>query len=152
MTDTVDHVTRSRMMTGIKSKNTKPELLIRSLLHKNGFRFRLHEKKLYGKPDIVLPKYKAIIFVNGCFWHGHENCIFFRLPSTREEFWKEKILKNHNNDTKNIKALLQDDWRIAIIWECSIRGKNKNPMDVINRLTQWLLSSDNFLEITGSPF
>lgn len=150
MADNVDNITRSRMMARIKSKNTKPELLIRSLLHKKGFRFRLHDKKLAGKPDIVLPKYNAIIFVNGCFWHGHENCTFFRIPGTRENFWKEKIYKNQNNDNKNIKILLKENWRIAIVWECSIRNKKNNYIHVINLLAEWLINSEHFLEISAN--
>lgn len=98
MVDIVDVSTRSRMMAGIKNRNTKPEILIRKLLYKKGYRFRLHVKDLPGKPDIVLPKYKAVIFVNGCFWHGHKNCSLFKLPATRTEFWQEKITRNQAND------------------------------------------------------
>lgn len=101
MVDIVDVSTRSRMMAGIKNRNTKPEILIRKLLHKKGFRFRLHVKDLPGKPDIVLPKYKALIFVNGCFWHGHINCHLFKLPATRTEFWQAKITRNQANDCKS---------------------------------------------------
>lgn len=148
MTDIVDSSTRSRMMAGIKSKNTKPELLIRSLLHKRGFRFRLHVKDLPGKPDIVLPKYNAVIFVHGCFWHGHKNCHFFKLPGTRTEFWQEKILKNQVNDAKSIEILLTNNWRVCIVWECSIRGAKKDLNKVINSISDWLLSTELFIEIT----
>lgn len=150
MTDIVDRATRSLMMARIKSKNTKPELLIRSLLHKKGFRFRIHANKLPGRPDIIFPKFKAIIFINGCFWHGHKNCPLFRLPKTRVEFWENKIHRNQKNDEKNIKTLLNSNWRVAIVWECSIRGKNKDPAYVINKLTDWITSSNTFLEISGN--
>lgn len=147
MTDIVDSSTRSRMMASIKSKNTKPELLIRSLLHKRGFRFRLHVKDLPGKPDIVLPKYNAVIFVNGCFWHGHKNCHLFKLPSTRTEFWQAKILKNQVNDSKYIELLLNSNWKVCIVWECSIKGTKKDLNRVINCISEWLLSTKLFIEI-----
>lgn len=147
MTDIVDSSTRSRMMAGIKSKNTKPELLIRSLLHKRGFRFRLHVKGLPGKPDIVLPKHNAVIFVNGCFWHGHKNCHLFKLPNTRTEFWQEKIIKNQVNDAKSIELLLKSNWKVCIVWECSIRGAKKDLNKVIKRISEWLLSTESFIEI-----
>lgn len=148
MVDIVDSSTRSRMMAGIKSKNTKPELLIRSLLHNRGFRFRLHVKDLPGKPDIVLPKYHSVIFVNGCFWHGHKNCHFFKLPSTRTEFWQAKIFKNQVNDAKSIELLLNNNWRVCIVWGCSIRGAKKDLNKVINSISEWLLSTESFIEIT----
>ena len=132
MVDIVDSITRSRMMAGIKSRNTKPELLIRSLLHNRGFRFRLHVKDLPGKPDIVLPKYHSVIFINGCFWHGHQECHLFRLPATRTEFWQEKIYRNQTNDSRAIDLLLANNWRVCIVWECSIRGAKKDPEKVIN--------------------
>lgn len=148
MADIVDSSTRSRMMAGVKSKNTKPELLIRGLLHKRGFRFRLHVKDLPGKPDIVLPKYNSVIFVHGCFWHGHKECPFFKLPSTRTEFWKEKILRNQANDSKSIELLHNANWKVCIVWECSIRGAKKDLNKVINRISEWLLSTELFIEIT----
>lgn len=148
MVDIVDSSTRSRMMAGVRSKNTKPELLIRSLLHKRGFRFRLHDKDLPGKPDIVLPKYNSVIFVNGCFWHGHKNCSLFKLPSTRTDFWQEKILKNQFNDSKSIEILLNKNWKVCIVWECSIRGAKKDLNKVINSISEWLLSTESFIEIT----
>ena len=104
MTDIVDKTTRSRMMSGIKGKNTKPEILIRSLLHQEGFRFRIHDNNLPGQPDIVLKKYRAVIFIHGCFWHRHE-CHLFKWPKTRPEFWKNKINRNHENDTQTLREL-----------------------------------------------
>ena len=117
MVDVVDSATRSRMMSGIRGRNTKPEILIRSLLHRQGFRFRLHVRDMPGKPDIVLPRYRAVVFVHGCFWHGH-NCPLFKLPGTRPDFWSEKIERNQNNDNRAKAALLADGWRVGVIWEC----------------------------------
>lgn len=147
MTDIVDSSTRSRMMAGIRGRNTKPELLIRSLLHRKGFRFRLHVKDLPGKPDIVLPKYRAVIFIHGCFWHGHQDCHLFRLPATRTEFWQEKILRNQTNDSRAVELLLAINWRVCIVWECSIRGARKDPEKVANMIADWLSGTENFLEI-----
>lgn len=151
MVDIVDSITRSRMMARIKSRNTKPELLIRSLLHKRGFRFRLHVKDLPGKPDIVLPKYHSVIFINGCFWHGHQECHLFRLPTTRTEFWQKKIYRNQANDSKAIDTLLAKNWRVCIIWECSIRGAKKNPEEVIDTVINWLTGNEIFLEVRENP-
>ena len=146
MVDIVDATTRSHMMAGIRGKNTKPELLIRSLLHRQGFRFRLNVRELPGKPDIVLPRYHAVIFVNGCFWHGHD-CILFKWPKTRPEFWRKKIEGNRENDYKVKQTLLATGWRVGIIWECSLRGTGKNIGNVINRIIEWLRSEQIFMEI-----
>lgn len=105
MADVVDSATRSRMMSGIRGRNTKPEIMIRSLLHHHGFRFRLHVRDLPGKPDIVLPRHHAVIFVHGCFWHGHD-CPLFKWPGTRADFWREKIGRNQSNDNLAREALL----------------------------------------------
>ncbi|HEO1831601.1 TPA: very short patch repair endonuclease [Acinetobacter baumannii] len=147
MIDIVDTSTRSRIMASIKGRDTKPEILIRKLLHKRGFRFRLHVKELPGKPDVVLKKYKAVIFINGCFWHGHKDCHLFKLPATRTDFWEEKINKNQLNDTKTIKLLLDNDWRVCVVWECSVRGAKKDLNMVINSISNWLLSDSVFTEI-----
>ncbi|ENU18102.1 very short patch repair endonuclease [Acinetobacter lwoffii] len=147
MVDIVDPSTRSRMMAGIKGSNTKPELLIRHLLHKKGFRYRLHVKDLPGKPDIVLPKYKSVIFVHGCFWHGHQDCHLFRLPATRTEFWQEKICRNQANDSRAVDLLLASNWRVCIVWECSIRGAKKDPEKVVSIIADWLAGDEQFLKI-----
>jgi len=147
MVDIVDSITRSRMMSGIKGRNTKPELLIRSLLHKKGFRFRLHVKDLQGKPDIVLPKYRAILFIHGCFWHGHENCRLFKLPNTRTEFWQNKIFRNQVNDSKAQELLLAAGWRVGTIWECATRKSKKDPESIVEILTEWLRSNAPLLQI-----
>jgi len=108
--DIVSPAKRSLMMAGIKSKNTKPEVFLRQLLHRAGFRFRLHRKNLPGRPDIVLPKYKTAIFVNGCFWHGHKDCKHFRLPKSRTAFWKAKIETNIGHDQRNVVLLRECGW------------------------------------------
>ncbi|WP_042301822.1 very short patch repair endonuclease [Paraburkholderia kururiensis] len=139
MVDVVDAATRSRMMSGIRGRNTKPEILVRRLLHRRGFRFRLDVRELPGRPDIVLPRYRAAIFVHGCFWHGHD-CPLFKWPQTRPEFWREKIARNRANDAKALAALAAQGWRIAIVWECAIRGADRDVGALIERLDTWLRS------------
>lgn len=149
MTDVVTAETRSKMMARIRGKDTKPEIIIRKELFRKGFRYRLHDKKLTGKPDIVLPRYRAVIFVHGCFWHGHA-CPLFRLPSTRTDFWKTKVDRNRHNDARAISTLLTSDWRVAIVWECTLKGRGKWQLNVlIDAITQWLRGSDLELEIYG---
>lgn len=125
MADVHDKATRSYNMSRIKNKNTKPEILVRKFLFANGFRYRINDKKLPGKPDIVLPKYKTVIFVNGCFWHGHEDCKYFKLPATRTGWWKEKIEKNIENDLKKHAQLKLAGYKVIVIWECELKGKTK---------------------------
>ena len=147
MSDIVDPETRSRMMTNIKGKNTKPEMALRSALHRMGYRFRLHRRDLPGRPDIVLPKHRAVIFVNGCFWHGHF-CSLFKWPKTREEFWREKILSNKERDRKNIQLLIHEGWRVCIVWECSIRKQqNEDIREKFANLITWIEGSAPFMEI-----
>ena len=122
MADIVDAETRSRLMAGIRSKNTKPELLLRRALHARGLRYRLHGAKLPGKPDLVFAKHQAVIFVHGCFWHRHSNCRFATTPSTRSEFWTAKFSANIERDKKDVAALLENGWRIATVWECALKG------------------------------
>ena len=149
MTDIVDPATRSRMMSGITAKNTKPELIIRKLLFNSGFRYRLHNRSLQGTPDIVLKKYRAVIFVNGCFWHGH-NCHLFRLPKSRTDFWKKKIESNIERDARNRKILVEEGWRIGLIWECAVKGKERlDPEYLIKDISQWLKSEETFNELRG---
>ncbi len=122
--DKHDKATRSYNMSQIKCRDTKPEMLIRRFLFNNGFRYRLHEKKLPGKPDILLPKYKTAIFVNGCFWHGHENCRYFKLPQTNTLWWENKINKNIQNDRTKLQQLEAMGYKVIIVWECEIKNKN----------------------------
>ncbi|WP_316748659.1 DNA mismatch endonuclease Vsr [Pedobacter gandavensis] len=121
MTDVHSKDTRSYNMSQIKGKDTKPELLVRKFLHKQGFRYRLHVKNLPGKPDIVLPKYKTVIFVNGCFWHGHEHCRYFVIPKTRTEWWLDKINKNVAKDKIVREEIAALGWNVINIWECQLK-------------------------------
>jgi DNA mismatch endonuclease (patch repair protein) len=124
MADVHNKQTRSYNMSRIRSKDTKPELLVRKRLHAQGFRYKLHDKKLPGKPDIVLPKYKTVIFIHGCFWHGHENCKYFKMPKTRTEWWQNKIGRNKLNDKKAITFLQKEGWKIITTWECTLKPAN----------------------------
>jgi DNA mismatch endonuclease (patch repair protein) len=121
MADVHSKETRSYNMSRIRSKDTKPEMLVRKFLHKNGFRYRLHVKDMPGKPDIVLPKYKTVIFIHGCFWHGHEGCKYYVIPKTRTEWWLNKIGTNITNNTNSEKALKDADWNIIKVWECELK-------------------------------
>ncbi len=114
---------RSYNMSRIKSGNTKPEMLVRKYLHALGYRYKLHDKTLPGKPDLVLPKYRTVIFIHGCFWHGHENCKYYVVPKTKTDWWLAKINGNILNDTKAAKALKKDGWKIITIWECDLKPK-----------------------------
>lgn len=126
------------MMSGIKAKDTAPEKMIRSGLHRLGYRFRLHDRKLPGKPDMAFPSRRAIIEVRGCFWHGHD-CHFFRWPGTREEFWRSKITANVERDERNRRALLDAGWRVAVVWECQLKGKSRRPLEsVLSELGRFL--------------
>lgn len=125
MTDVHSRETRSYNMSRIRDKNTKPELLVRKYLFSNGFRFRVNVKELPGKPDIVLPKYKTVIFIHGCFWHGHEGCKYFVIPKTRTEWWIEKIRKNTEHDQKVHTDLKVLGWNIMTIWECQLKPQKR---------------------------
>ena len=127
---------RSRNMSAIKSKNTKPEIAVRKLLHSMGYRFRLHRKDLPGSPDIVLPKYKTVIFVHGCFWHRHKNCKYASTPKTRKEFWENKFNSNKKRDQKIQKEIIDLGWKFIIIWECEAR--NIQPLE--EKLKGYLIS------------
>lgn len=140
---------RSRMMAGIRGKDTKPELAIRSALHGLGFRFRLHRKDLPGKPDLVFPKYRAVILVHGCFWHGHD-CHLFRWPKTRREFWQQKISSNIARDRRHRSSLAERGWRVATIWECALKGRTRLPLATVARCcAAWLESDRAEAELTG---
>ena len=115
---------RSRNMSAIKSKNTKPEIAVRKLLHSMGYRFRLHRKDLPGSPDIVLPKYKTVIFVHGCFWHRHQNCKYASNPKTRREFWEKKFKENIERDKKTQEKLKNLGWKTKVVWECEIKKQD----------------------------
>lgn len=149
MADVVNPDKRSRMMSGIQSKDTKPEVAIRKALHAKGFRYRIHDRTLPGNPDMVLPKYRAAIQINGCFWHVHE-CHLFKWPTGRQTFWKEKLRKNQIRDEKNNEALQQQGWRLLLVWECSLKGPSRLPFDLlIDAIEKWLRSDSCFSEING---
>lgn len=149
MTDIVSREVRSRMMSGIKGTDTQPEITVRKLLHSRGYRFRVHEIRLPGKPDIVLPKYHAVIFVNGCFWHGHD-CHFFRWPETRQDFWRKKIGRTKERDLENTDLLNQSGWRVMTVWECALRGKKSQHIDsVVDSIIKWLHSDRKKSAITS---
>ena len=126
MTDVHDKKTRSFNMSMIKGKDTKPEIIVRKFLFQNGYRYRLNFAKLPGKPDIVLQKHKTVIFINGCFWHGHEGCKYFIVPKTRTDWWLDKIKKTKERDRNNYKLLKADSWNVIIIWECELKQNAEN--------------------------
>ncbi len=135
MTDVHSKAVRSYNMSQIKGKNTKPELIVRSFLHQNGFRFRLHCKDLPGKPDIVLKKYKTVVLVHGCFWHGHKGCKYFVVPKTRQQWWLDKINRNKVKDAESYKELIDQNWKIITIWECELK-KGKIEITLVKLLNQ----------------
>jgi DNA mismatch endonuclease (patch repair protein) len=150
VTDIVSPEKRSDMMSGIRGKDTKPEIIVRSLLHRLGYRFRLHRTDLPGRPDIVLPKWQTVIFVNGCYWHGHEDCHLFRLPKTRTDFWTNKIEGNRIRDQRNYAALIDAGWKVLIIWECAVSKKLRlSDQEFENAVTEALVSSKLLIEIRG---
>lgn len=153
MVDIVDPQKRSEMMSGISGKDTKPELFIRKLLHNGGFRYRLHRKDLPGKPDVVLGKWRTVLFVQGCFWHGHAHCPLFRLPKTRQEFWTAKINRNIARDDENRSKYLQTDWKLIEVWECAIKGKARLGLDEFETLLFHSIttSQQKFISIRGQP-
>lgn len=134
MTDTLSKEERSRVMAKIKSRDTKPEKKVRSLLFSLGFRFRLCQKNLPGKPDIVLKKYRTVIFVHGCFWHGHENCKNARIPKSNVEFWKNKIERNKQRFAEVSRQLQEQGWKVVVIWECETKDMKKLKMILVKEL------------------
>lgn len=148
MADIVDKATRSRMMSGIRSRNTRPEMKVRSALHRAGFRFRLHVAGLAGKPDLVFPKHRAVLFVNGCYWHQHEGCRVASTPSSNREFWVGKFAANVKRDRQAREALLATGWRVAVVWECATR--KLSPESIASQVGEWLKGGDATLEIPES--
>lgn len=146
MTDIVDPKTRSRMMAGIRGKDTKPELLLRRALHARGLRYRLHSKPIIGKPDLVLPKFKVVVLVHGCFWHRHFGCRYPTTPSTRPDFWQAKFAANVARDTAVRATLLDAGWRVATIWGCALR-KPPQVEATANLLAEWLVADSMEIEI-----
>lgn len=139
-------------MSGIRSRDTKPEMILRRGLHRRGLRFRLHDRGLSGTPDLVFPGRRAVLFVHGCFWHGHD-CHLYRLPATRPEFWANKIERNRANDARAVSCLADDGWRVGIVWECAVRGRTRLPEEeVLDRCELWLRAGKHGgdLELTGT--
>ena len=137
MTDIVDKQTRSRMMSGIKGKDTQPEMKVRRFLHAMGFRYRLYVRTLPGKPDICLPKYQTVIFVQGCFWHRHKGCRLSYMPASNQEKWKAKFKQNVQRDRRNVRALTKEGWRVFVLWECGLRKSGTSQLE-------WLPSEIQF--------
>lgn len=136
MTDVHKPEVRSYNMSRIKDKNTKPELVIRKYLHSQGFRFRLHDKRYAGKPDLILPKFGVAIFVNGCFWHGHKGCRYFVVPKTRTNWWRQKIKGNVLNDEEKVKELKKSGWNVITVWECDLKKAKRD--NTLFKLTKTL--------------
>ena len=136
-------------MAGIRGKDTKPEIAVRTALHRRGYRYRLHSTKLPGKPDLAFIRRKAVIMVHGCFWHGH-TCNLFKWPSTRELFWREKIDRNRDRDSEVQQTLQNLGWRILLVWECALRGRSRRPFDeVVDNISLWLDKGSANAEILG---
>src|SRR5947207_1144865 len=138
MTDIVDQATRSRMMAGIKGKNTRPEVLVRQGLHRRGVRFRLHVAALPGHPDLCFKRYHAVVFVHGCYWHRHENCRFASTPTSHREFWLSKFATNVERDERALSELTRLGWRVGVVWECSLRPRSLE--QTLLAITDWLRS------------
>jgi DNA mismatch endonuclease (patch repair protein) len=130
--DSLTKSARSALMAKIKAKNTRPEMIVRKFLFSKGFRYRIHDKRYPGSPDIVLPKYRTAIFIHGCFWHGHEDCRAARLPTTNVEYWQKKIEENNERDRKKIESLEHDGWKVIVVWECRIKNKQKRAIELEN--------------------
>lgn len=144
MSDVVSPEIRSKMMSGIKGKNTKPEVRVRQYLHGQGFRYSLHRRDLAGSPDLVLPKYHAAVFVHGCFWHAHPQCRYAATPSTRREFWTAKLAANRLRDESAVRQLAEQGWRVVVVWECALR---RTPDDSLADLSAFLRSDRTYQEI-----
>ena len=149
MTDVVDAATRSRMMSGIGAKHTKPEMVVRKALFASGYRFRLHQRDLPGAPDVVMSGRRIAVFVHGCFWHMHAGCRYSTLPANRADFWLAKLLGNRERDLRAVDALRADGWRVLVVWECATRD-HAILTGLSDRLATWVEGQDSFGEISGS--
>lgn len=148
--DTANRTMRSSIMSRVDQPNTGPEMRISKSLHRLGFRYRLHDKGLPGSPDLVLPKYNAVIFVHGCFWHSHKGCKYATIPSTRREFRLDKFETNRLRDKRNIDCLLSSGWRVLVVWECATKTKQEHSFECVNVMAEtWLKSDETYLEISG---
>ncbi len=150
MADRISQEARSRNMAAIRGKDTKPEMAVRKSLHRKGFRYRLHVKDLPGKPDIVLPKYRTVVFIHGCFWHRHKGCKNAVMPKTNTVFWQKKLNGNVERDQKNQKMLQRMGWRIIVVWECAVKGNNARETElIVDRIVKWLPGNGKRLVISG---
>jgi DNA mismatch endonuclease (patch repair protein) len=150
MVDIVDAKTRSRMMAGRRGKNTRPEMTIRRGLHRIGFRYRLHDRNLPGHPDLIFPRFRAVILVHGCYWHCHD-CHLFKWPSSRKKFWRKKIEGNQARDALTSQKLQEAGWRVLTIWECALKGRTRRPeAEVIDVVARWLTTGTGNMELLGN--
>lgn len=140
MADVHNKETRSYNMSQIKGKDTKPEILVRKFLFAKGYRYKLYDKKLQGKPDLVFPKYKKVIFIHGCFWHGHEGCKYFVIPKTRTEWWINKINRTKEKDSLNVDTLENEGWKVKNIWECELNSHSKG--STLNKILEFIKSEN----------
>ena len=151
MTDVHSPEIRSKNMRAIRSKDTQPELIVRRRLHAAGLRYSLHSKSLPGKPDLAFRQYRSVIFVHGCFWHGHAGCRYFKMPQSRPEFWRDKIGKNILNDDKAVEELRLRGWRVAIIWECALKQKKADELTMLtDRISKWITLDKNLQPVEFS--
>lgn len=152
MPDTVDQETRSRIMASVRQRNTRPEMKLRRALHHLGLRYRLHNRKLPGTPDLAFPRFKAVIFVHGCFWHSH-GCKFSTIPATRREFWVQKFEANRERDKRKIEQLQDIGWRVLVVWECALKTKpgRQTVESVVDLIAEWLNGSEQLGEIGSVP-
>lgn len=146
MADIVDTATRSRMMAGIRGKDTRPEKTLRSALHASGLRYRLHARDVPGRPDLLFPRFGAVVFVHGCFWHRHQGCRYATTPASRPEFWQAKFAANVTRDRKVREALAKGGWRVATVWECTLR-KPDDVAAAANQIAGWLKTDEVLLEL-----
>lgn len=147
--DIVDPATRSRMMSSVGQRNTKPELELRRALHRSGLRYRLHDKRLPGRPDLVFPRFRAVIFVHGCFWHAHE-CRLSKVPATRAEFWEMKFSNNRQRDARVLEALRKHGWRTAVVWQCAL-SSSADVAAAAGAVATWLASGVPDIQLPPSP-
>ena len=146
MADVHSPETRSKNMRAIRARDTRPELLLRKSLHSLGFRYKLHDRSLPGVPDLVFPRFGAVVFVHGCFWHRH-GCRYSMMPVTRAEFWSKKLEQNWNRDQKVRAALFELGWRVGVVWECALRGSSADPQSVSASVAGWIVGGTRCLEV-----
>lgn len=142
MSDIVDRTTRSRIMRAVPRRHTHPELLVRRGLHRLGFRYRVGDRRLPGSPDVKLSRYRAVVFVNGCFWHRHESCRYATMPASNRAWWASKFAANVSRDARKIQELLDASWRVMVVWECALRAEGPPRENVINELAAWIREGD----------